>query len=663
MSWLSVFSSTLNWWQWALLLSVPPAIVLLYFLKLKRQPLEVPSTYLWHRTIEDLHVNSIWQRLRQNLLLFLQLLLLALAILACLRPSWRGTKLTDDRFIFLVDNSASMSATDLEPSRLEEAKRQVGMLIDEMKSGDVAMIIAFSDRARAIQPYTDNRRILKRNLAKIKPTQRGSDLDQALRFAAGLANPGRSAYSEGDAAAAEALPATMFIFSDGRVRSQPKMSMGNLEPLYIRMGTPDAVNVAIAAFQSGQNPEKPDKMQAFASFENFTEADRTVQVNLYLNDSLIDAARIDVPAEGTGGAEFTLDNIESGVLKLQIEDRDHLSVDNSAYSVLNVPRRAKLLYVTPGNDFMELALNTEQVKKVADVVQIGASQLDAKEYLEPAAAGAYDLVIFDQCAPEKPEQMPEANTLFIGRTPPGDEWSAEPVQPIPQIIDIDRVHPLMQFIEMNNVEIAECTPLNVPKGGTVLIDSDVGVLLAIAPRGGFEDAVLAFEIIGRNEAGEEEFNTLWPRRPSFPVFIQNVLAYLAGVAEQRKAEIVQPGQIVQIRSESPADRITVETPSGQRSPVARSQKSAFVFGGTEETGVYTVLEGGPQSVRQQFAVNLFDSIESNIRPLAEIQTEYEQIEGQAAIERTRREAWKPLLLAALVVLVLEWYVYNRRVYL
>ena len=66
--------------------------MLLYFLKLKRQPLEVPSTYLWHRTIEDLHVNSLWQRLRQNLLLFLQLLLLLLAILACLRPSWQGTQ-------------------------------------------------------------------------------------------------------------------------------------------------------------------------------------------------------------------------------------------------------------------------------------------------------------------------------------------------------------------------------------------------------------------------------------------------------------------------------------------------------------------------------------------------------------------------------------------
>ena len=83
-----LFTSMLKPWQWLILALVPPAIIALYFLKLRRQPLEVPSTYLWQRTIEDLHVNSIWQRLRQNLLLLLQLIMIGLLILACFRPSW-----------------------------------------------------------------------------------------------------------------------------------------------------------------------------------------------------------------------------------------------------------------------------------------------------------------------------------------------------------------------------------------------------------------------------------------------------------------------------------------------------------------------------------------------------------------------------------------------
>src|SRR5262245_57863515 len=112
----------LSWWQWALLAAIPPAIVLLYFLKLRRGPVSVPSTYLWRKSIEDLHVNSLWQRLRTSILLLLQLALIALAMLALLRPGWQGSQLVDNRFVFLIDTSASMSATDVKPTRLDEAK-------------------------------------------------------------------------------------------------------------------------------------------------------------------------------------------------------------------------------------------------------------------------------------------------------------------------------------------------------------------------------------------------------------------------------------------------------------------------------------------------------------------------------------------------------------
>src|SRR6185503_2611383 len=125
--------NTLVWWQWGLLAIVPPAIIALYFLKLKRQPLEVPSTYLWSRAIEDFHVNSLCQRLRQSLLLFLQLLLIGLLAFTLLRPGWKGTELVGKRYIFLIVTSASMGATDTSPTRLDEAKRQVVALIEQMK--------------------------------------------------------------------------------------------------------------------------------------------------------------------------------------------------------------------------------------------------------------------------------------------------------------------------------------------------------------------------------------------------------------------------------------------------------------------------------------------------------------------------------------------------
>src|SRR5438874_1100138 len=70
------------WWAGIILLLVPVFILLLYFLKLKRKPLHVPSTFLWKKSIEDLHVNSLFQWLRENVLLLLQILTVLVLIYA-----------------------------------------------------------------------------------------------------------------------------------------------------------------------------------------------------------------------------------------------------------------------------------------------------------------------------------------------------------------------------------------------------------------------------------------------------------------------------------------------------------------------------------------------------------------------------------------------------
>src|SRR5689334_564094 len=180
------FISSLSIWQWLVVLAVPPAVVALYFLKLRRQPLEVPSTYLWKKSIEDLHVNSLWQRIRQNLLLYLQLLILALVIFALLRPGWRSQDLKNSRHIFLLDNSASMNTVDVAPSRLQQAKDKALAIIKTLGSNDSAMIVSFSDVARVEQGFTENKSDLERAVVNIKTTNRPTAIDEALRAAAGL---------------------------------------------------------------------------------------------------------------------------------------------------------------------------------------------------------------------------------------------------------------------------------------------------------------------------------------------------------------------------------------------------------------------------------------------------------------------------------------------
>src|SRR5215469_8287927 len=75
-------SASALWW---FLLAVP--IVLLYLLRKKRQRLIVPSTLLWRRAIEEIEATVPFKRLRRNLLLLLQLLVLAAIVLALARPA------------------------------------------------------------------------------------------------------------------------------------------------------------------------------------------------------------------------------------------------------------------------------------------------------------------------------------------------------------------------------------------------------------------------------------------------------------------------------------------------------------------------------------------------------------------------------------------------
>src|SRR5512133_704167 len=109
-------------------------LVILYFLKLRRTEQMIACTLLWKRAVQDLQVNAPFQRLRRNLLLLLQLLALAAMAAALAGPVMSLTRGPGKRMVIVIDRSASMNATDVAPSRLEEAKRQARVFVESMRS-------------------------------------------------------------------------------------------------------------------------------------------------------------------------------------------------------------------------------------------------------------------------------------------------------------------------------------------------------------------------------------------------------------------------------------------------------------------------------------------------------------------------------------------------
>src|SRR5439155_23479471 len=97
---------------------------------------------VWRGQIRARQAHVPWQRLRPSWLLFVQLLAAAVLVAAALQPALPAGAGLARHSLVLVDASASMQATDLWPSRLGEARRQVNAVIDQLGPSDRMTIIA-----------------------------------------------------------------------------------------------------------------------------------------------------------------------------------------------------------------------------------------------------------------------------------------------------------------------------------------------------------------------------------------------------------------------------------------------------------------------------------------------------------------------------------------
>src|SRR5918998_2339572 len=109
-----------------------PVVVAMYLLKLRREERTVSSTFLWQRMVRDVEANAPWQKLRRNLLLLLQLLVLLALMFALARPFLYTTGIAGKNLILILDRSGSMAATDAGGTRLDAAKREALRLLDQM---------------------------------------------------------------------------------------------------------------------------------------------------------------------------------------------------------------------------------------------------------------------------------------------------------------------------------------------------------------------------------------------------------------------------------------------------------------------------------------------------------------------------------------------------
>src|SRR5687767_6123678 len=256
-------------------LAIP--ILLLYMLKLRRKQVQVSSTLLWTQLLRDRQANAPWQKIKRNLLLFLQLIILAALVFAFARPALQTPAVASGSVVVLLDASASMNAIDVTPSRFELARSMAQTLIDQL-SGDARMtLILVGQTSRALVASETDKAILKKALSEAQPTQGGADWQSAFALAAGAAHGNQGI--------------TTVILSDGGLPENGLPALPG-EVRYVAIGT-SADNLAVTALALRPAARGPE---LFAQATNYGAAAREVLLSVYFGEELVSARQFSLQA-------------------------------------------------------------------------------------------------------------------------------------------------------------------------------------------------------------------------------------------------------------------------------------------------------------------------------------------------------------------------------
>lgn len=618
------------------LLFLIPVVIAMYLLKLRRMEQRVSSVYLWQRMVRDVEANAPWQRLRRNLLLLLQILFLLVLILALARPFvWvdgSGSRAT----ILIVDTSASMAATDARPDRLEAAKTQARRVVDDLPDEARVTVIAAGTGARVLVASTQDRRQAYLAVDSLQVQPGGSNMESALELASAIA--------------ARQPDTEIVVLSDGKVDLPERLAVQG-QVRYLPVGT-QGDNQAISLL-SVERAADGSGLTVFAQVSSFAEpesgnAER--RISFYADGQLLQAFDLEIQPGSQQAVLAPGMPSTARVIEARLSSEDLLPLDDSAWVVNRPADPIAVTLVSQGNRFLETGLN---LLPGVELTSIRPEDWEAA----PAGPGG-GLTIFDTYVPIT-RTLPAESVLFVGPLRSSEVFTVTGQIEAPRLQPAVPEDPLLaDLVDLDAINVLDASRLALPEWGRAVIISgseeiqagDMAEVQApILLRGevnGQRIAVLAFDLRHSD----------LPLQITFPILLSNLVNWLAP-SEVDVPASARPGDTLSFVLPADAGTINLLKPDGSSTPLEQ-QSGRVVTPELDQLGVYQVRFGAGETA--VFAVNQFSPQESDIQPAGQLQLN-SLASGQpdGGPQQARRESWRPLVWAGLILLIAEWLVYQR----
>ena len=574
-----------------------PLLLIPYLIRRKPQRVVFSSLLLFADTGISARARP-WGRLRLPPIFFLQLLLLALLILALGEPVF---SVHPTRIAIFLDNSASMQTLENGKSRFALAKEKArGILTGLSVAGkvDLYLTVPKLERVRGMTFSPDEAAGVVSGLEPYDlgdtPTDYNNTLGQMAR---------------------EHEYERVYLITDHPARGQAGLLR------VITVGEP-AGNLALTSFQVSRSSLLDLRLKATAEVANFSSKDERIKVLLRGSGALLASRELMVAAGKSAPATFEGFPLHT-YYEMELNGRDALPLDNRRFAVPSESRNLRILGISP---------RPQALASLRSIPGVALDIIAPEDYAKGDRAD-YHLEIFHFASPAV---LPQSSALFV--LPPDNNSLANLEKPIsrPVISSWREPHGLTRYVNFALFRPAYARPLKPQAAGTSIMESPQGSLAFAAERQNGRYLVLGFD----------PFPYLGRENLPVSIFTLNLLDWFCENAGGRRKATGEPLVLDAARQGG-----WVITPTGERISLKPGSRA---FGDTFMQGIYQWNRDGEKEL---FAVNLQDTGESDLRAPSAIEIRVEN--GSQSSASTFFSFWPYLLLASLLLLLIEWFIQGR----
>lgn len=593
----------------ALFSAASAATVALFLLSRTRRKQIVSTLQFWRSAVAPVETRRR-RRIEQPWSLILQLLSIAMLLLAIAQPKWGSRENGARDHVLLVDTSAWMSAR----GAAEQERAAALRWLHNLPKMDRVMVVRASALPEAVTKFETDRAPLEAAIRSSVPGAAALDLGRAVEFARQAqrvqgGKPGEIVYA-------------------GAGRSDGDAPASTQGVRWLRIDLPRE-NLGLTKIALHRPPNDPALWKVFVTVHNYGPAPRNAPLALVFGGAPAGARSVVAPGGGEVVAEFDLRTRAAGILEARLMAQDALSADDRA--TLEIP----------GQPVLRVAVFSDDPAAWRPVLAAEA-RVDARFY----PASAYrpkpdaDLLILDRMAAVPP---PQIDSLWI--QPPAQS-SPIPVRATVPDAEISFWHNEQRLgtgIHSRDARVGRSLIFGAAAGDVTVVESKEGPLLVTRASGGSKIAVLGFDPLRSSMQFEL----------AVPLLFANLFEWVAPKTF-RRTEVVS-GTVGVLEVEAPATEaaaIRVVNENGEEMPFTLEGRTLRLFTAAPDT--LRVLAPGSEQVYSltlpQVASSMWDPPAAVARGLPR--------PGDAS--PSPRELWPWFALLGAAGLLAEWLLFGRK---